>query len=212
MRDGASSKNILLFVCAALLSGCATADERKAGRGDEPNTLEDEVTRLRYKLESSREELSIVRKSFGGNIPPDLLSKAAAARKNAYPNADRERDLKCVKKSLEEEIVATAAEIKVMTFHLRTQQTANPEPDRNSLVGDAPIVPPVPITREQAITIAKQEILKRTGTVDIEVTSAECKNDHWVLVIWALPKTPGGYGILKVSQDGKVKTLGRGSR
>jgi len=59
--------------------------------------------------------------------------------------------------------------------------------------------------RERAIRIAEQEVVKQ-GWTNYRVESVRRVGGRWRVEIWWLPKTPGGYTEIEVSDDGKVVT------
>jgi|SRR5688572_23520472 len=122
-----NSGTLKLLILAGLLmgaaGGCGTpqrqiiSSPQTAARVE---VLEDEVLRLRSRLQSSREELQILTNSWGTAVPADLRSRATLAREQVYSTAETERDLRQIKKSLERAIAATDAEIRVFQRPLRT--------------------------------------------------------------------------------------------
>ena len=56
---------------------------------------------------------------------------------------------------------------------------------------------------QRVISLAKQEYTKRGGTGEVECNASKHGN-MWVVTIWRLPKTPGGFVTLDISSDLKV--------
>lgn len=59
------------------------------------------------------------------------------------------------------------------------------------------------IGKEQAIALAKQEVILR-GWKEVEIESAELDGGHWQVMLWRLPKTPGGHATVEISKEGKL--------
>ena len=59
------------------------------------------------------------------------------------------------------------------------------------------------IGKEQAIAIAKRVVIQ-LGWKEVEVVSASLDSGHWQVVLWCLPKTPGGFGTVEISTEGRV--------
>jgi hypothetical protein len=59
------------------------------------------------------------------------------------------------------------------------------------------------IEKEQAVAIAKREAIRK-GWKEVEVNTANFETSRWVITLWELPKTPGGFAIVEVSSNGKV--------
>ena len=59
------------------------------------------------------------------------------------------------------------------------------------------------IGKEQAIAIAKQEVVRQGGK-ELEVEDVSMDTDRWVISLWMLPATPGGHATVIVSTNGKV--------
>jgi hypothetical protein len=60
-----------------------------------------------------------------------------------------------------------------------------------------------PSEEEHAITIAKQEYVKRGGTGENEF-HARKEGNKWTVTIWSLPKTPGGFVMVELTNEWKV--------
>lgn len=59
------------------------------------------------------------------------------------------------------------------------------------------------VDRECAVGIAQREASRR-GWAETEIESAVLSGDHWHIVLWRLPKTPGGFAAVNVSSSGVV--------
>jgi hypothetical protein len=63
---------------------------------------------------------------------------------------------------------------------------------------------PVAVTnREQAIALARQEVARR-GWKEIETGRVHFENGVWEVMLWELPKVPGGHAVVKVATNGAV--------
>ena len=58
------------------------------------------------------------------------------------------------------------------------------------------------IGKEQATDIAKNESIKR-GWSEVEVGDARLTDGQWRILVWRLPKAPGGWALIVISLDGK---------
>jgi len=133
MRTSLYLKIAFMLAAAATVISCAARKEHQIATSDQAAgklwVLQDEVDRLRSRLQSSRDELRILTNALGSALPSELRSRAAAAREKVYPIAEREQDLKQVRRSLQRAIAATDAEISVIAFHLRAGAGAMERPD-----------------------------------------------------------------------------------
>jgi len=59
------------------------------------------------------------------------------------------------------------------------------------------------IEQEQAILIAKREATKK-GWKEIEVRNARFESSRWVITLCEVPKSPGGFAIVEVSDKGEI--------
>ena len=61
------------------------------------------------------------------------------------------------------------------------------------------------LQKDRAVAIAKEEVINKLGwSRNMEVVSASFEDDRWVIQLWRLPKTPGGFAIVEVSPEGKA--------
>jgi hypothetical protein len=60
-----------------------------------------------------------------------------------------------------------------------------------------------PDEEQRAIDAARKEAVER-GWKKVEVRSTVFTNGHWEILLWRLPKVPGGFATLDVTSDGKV--------
>lgn len=56
---------------------------------------------------------------------------------------------------------------------------------------------------EQAIALAKEEAVRR-GCKEIEVARADFERGAWEVMLWQLPKVPGGHAVITVSTNGAI--------
>ena len=66
------------------------------------------------------------------------------------------------------------------------------------------------MNRAQTIALAETEA-RKLGWKAVEVESASHHGGTWRVLIWRLPKVPGGHGVVEISDDGKVVRFWRGS-
>ena len=59
------------------------------------------------------------------------------------------------------------------------------------------------IAKDQATTIAKKEVLSR-GWKEVEVREPRLIDGKWQVMVWRLPKAPGGWALIEISSDGKT--------
>jgi hypothetical protein len=59
------------------------------------------------------------------------------------------------------------------------------------------------IGKERAVVIAKNEALSR-GWKEVEVGEARLIDGQWQVMVWRLPKVPGGLALVKISSNGKT--------
>jgi len=76
----------------------------------------------------------------------------------------------------------------------------------SSITGCYSTPPPTQVRsmEERAIEVAKKYVLNNFAWKKIEVTRVSLIDGIWEIDIWWLPKTPGGFGTVKVSGDGEV--------
>lgn len=60
--------------------------------------------------------------------------------------------------------------------------------------------------KAQAVAAAKEEMRQR-GWTELELQDARFDNGCWRILLWRLPKVPGGHATVEVSRDGKVKRV-----
>lgn len=65
------------------------------------------------------------------------------------------------------------------------------------------------IGKEQAAIIAKKEAVS-WGWKEVEVRDASFIDGQWQVMVWMLPKSPGGFALVKISSDGKTIRIVRG--
>jgi hypothetical protein len=64
---------------------------------------------------------------------------------------------------------------------------------------------------DDPVEIAKREVTRRLGWKRIEVQAARFVNDRWLIIIWSLPKMPGGHTVVEISKDGEFLSFGPGA-
>ena len=59
---------------------------------------------------------------------------------------------------------------------------------------------------------AKEEVMRREGVEEktLEVQSVNHTNSQWEILIWRLPKTPGGTRLVTLSEKGQILGYVRG--
>lgn len=60
--------------------------------------------------------------------------------------------------------------------------------------------------QQEVIAVAKREAQKQ-GWKETEVGRVVFTNGHWEIMIWRLPKMPGGLATIEISADGKTATF-----
>jgi hypothetical protein len=60
------------------------------------------------------------------------------------------------------------------------------------------------MTSKKAAAIAVSEVKNREGWSG-EADSPVLDGDRWLINVWAMPKTPGGFRTIQIGQDGSVQ-------
>ena len=59
------------------------------------------------------------------------------------------------------------------------------------------------------MAVARRELSDR-GWKDMRVTDSQKVKDHWEILVWRVPATPGGFALVTVSDDLKVVSVSPG--
>ena len=74
-----------------------------------------------------------------------------------------------------------------------------------SLLGCSPQQGKKQLQKDQAVAIAKKEVINKLGwSENMEVVSASFTDNRWLIQLWMLPKTPGGFATVEVSTQGQA--------
>ena len=69
--------------------------------------------------------------------------------------------------------------------------------------------PPSSLSEGRAKEVAKREALAK-GWKRVEVSKVRFQEGVWLITVWRLPKTPGGFALVEVSEDGQLLSFKHG--
>ena len=59
------------------------------------------------------------------------------------------------------------------------------------------------LTKDEVLAIARKEV-ERRGWQNFEADKASFESGRWTVLVWRIPKVPGGHALIYISDDGKV--------